>query len=211
MSDRISIHEIEPWEFNSELRGITQAGIDSIDANAKYGQHTDILIYFSEDGRKIALGGNNRLKRWKDDPNYQEIKYTKLEFGQDEKGYYPILDGRTYRDPQTQEIPYHFASIDEGMLQLAMSHNGQHAFTKEEKLKDLFAQYVNIDWRMFSGAYQDPVNMQQLKDALVNRPKKKTKPQIILEFEDLADLQAVQQSVMLAVEGTNGVKVKLKG
>lgn len=211
MSDRIDIQQIEPLEINNELRGITQAGIEAIDANAKYGQHTDILIYFSPDGRKISLGGNNRLKRWKNDPNYQQVKYTKAEFGQDEHGYFAILDGRVYRDPETGEIPYHFQSIEEGMLQLALSHNGQHAYTKEEKLKELFGQYIHIDWKRFSSVYVDPVNMQQLKDALVNTPVKKKRPQIIIEFEDLVDLQEAQPAINAAVAQTNGVKIKLKG
>jgi hypothetical protein len=212
MADRINIQEVEPWEHNDSLRNISQAGIDAIDANAKFGQHTDILIYFSPEGKKIALGGNNRLKRWKADPNYQEVKYTKAEFGQDEKGFYPILDGRVYKDPQTGEIPYHFATIEEGMIQLALSHNGQFAYTNEDKIKELFGQYTAINWKMFSGVYVEPVNMQQLKDALVYpKDKKKLKPQIVIEFQTIEDLQGVQAVVSQAVTGINGVKIKLKG
>lgn len=212
MSDRINIHEVEPWEFNAKLRGITQDSIDAIDKNAKFGQHSDILIYFSPEGKKIALGGNNRLKRWKDDPNYQEIKYTRLEFGQDDQGYYAILDGRTYRDPQTNEIPYHFQTIDEGMLQLALSHNGQFAFNQEDTIKELFNQYVSINWNMYQGNYIEPVSMQDLKDNLGIAAKKKIKKvQIIIEFESLEDALAVQAAVQQTVADTNGVKVKLKG
>lgn len=219
MADLLSIHEVEEWEYNSRLRGISQPSIDRLDENSKFGQHSTLLVYFSPDGRKVVVGGNNRVRKWRDDPNYQEVAYVKLEFGEDPEGFYPILDGRTYKNPDGT-IPFHFTTIEEGMFQLAQSHNGRYAVDIRGEVEDMIRKYPAINWGMYEEKFSDPVDYNTVKNALTPQEQIAKKEEeealpktykIILTFRTMDSLMAVKEAVENVIQDEEDARMQIKG
>lgn len=218
MVDTIDINTIEEWDYNKQFRYATEKAIDRLDKNSKYGQHSTLLLYFSPDGRIITLGGNNRLRRWKNDPNYQQVKYIKLEFGQDEQGYYPILDGAVYKDPVTGEIPYHFKSVEQGMIALAMSHNGVFASDIGDEVANMVGNFPDIDWSMHTVHFIDPISIADLykekdqeNETTYEDPLIEKQVKVIVVLQSLAQADAFKEKLDQILGDFPEAEVKVKG
>ena len=218
MVDTIDIQTVEEWDYNKQFRYATEKAIDRLDKHSKYGQHSTLLLYFSPDGRIITLGGNKRLRRWKNDPNYQQVKYIKLEFGQDEQGFYPILDGQVYRDQATGAIPYHFKSVEQGMIALAMSHNGVFASDINDEVANMVGNFPDIDWSMHTAHFIDPVTIGDLykeqkndQDGAYEDPLVEKNVKIIITVASLGVADQLKEKLDQVLVDFPDVEVKVKG
>jgi len=156
--DYIDIDKIQEWDYNARFRAISPKGQEMLEKNSKFGQHSTVLLYFSPDGKIISLGGNQRLRMWRNDPNYKQVKYIKLEFVQDAEGLYPVLDGRVYKN-QDGTIPFHFKSIEAGMIAMALSHNGQYAHDLSDEIANMVGNFPDIDFDMHTAVFNDPISI----------------------------------------------------
>lgn len=161
MSYLIDKNLIQEWEQNPKFRNITKKGEEQLEANLLLGQHTTLLVYKDPNGQYISLGGNQRLKKMKT-MNYEEIDCTVLEFGEDDLGFFPIFNGRTYKDAEG-EIPVHFETIDQGMIEIALSHNTSPGHNKKEGIEEIAQANPQIDYWKYEAQFNEKVSIADVR------------------------------------------------
>lgn len=161
MSYLIDKNSIEEWDYNSKFRSITDKGEKQLEANLELGQHSTLLVWKTPEERLISVGGNRRLRRMKQ-MNYEDIDCTILEFGQDDEGFYATFNGRVYKDAEGR-IPRHFETVEQGLLEIAFSHNTSPGFNNAGEVGKIAAENPRIEWWKYEAQFVEKVSIADIQ------------------------------------------------
>jgi hypothetical protein len=198
VSQYIPLEKIDPWDKNEILRGISQKGEQMLESNLELGQHSTLLVIPKESDRYTALGGNNRLRKMRG-MNYQEADCKVLTYGHEpEKGYYPIIDGREYRNAQG-EIPKYFQTVEELEIALAFSHNTNPAFWNENEVINYMGNFPALEWKTFTAEFEEKASLQDIKNKFPeiekDDMKDSPKPTLLVIFGTVEELQSARLEI----------------
>lgn len=186
-----AIETLKEWHLNKKLRYITDEDFERVKNNLRMGQHTNLLI--RPDG--TVIGGNNRLRAMRE-LGYKAVKVNVLDFGQDEEGYYPVIDGEVYTDSEGN-IPIHFKTIEQGELEMMYSHNMRGASDVRDEVANMVGNFPDIAWHNYDANFYSPDNISDLAESF-EEGKDETeeedeeglpsKPKIVITFKDTENM-----------------------
>lgn len=156
-----SINDLHLWDKNPKVS--SDESKQRLNKQLDLGQHSPLLII--EDG--TVIGGNQRLPEMKA-RGYVNVHVVVLSWVKDEeKGYYPVLDGATVLDPATSQVMRYFKTPEDMMLAYALSHNER---TGRYDLELLKAFDTEIELDDFSIELDEPTTFEDINVEFESAP-----------------------------------------
>jgi DNA modification methylase len=151
MNNLMKITTLKNWDKNP--RGIKNKDFERLKKQIlRLGVYKPLLI--TKEG--VVIGGNMRLKALRE-IGKEELAVTILDFIATEGGFYPTING--VRDGDAI-----FKTIEEGMLEYALSDNDRAGFYEKDLVVKLIPDFPDFDWGSYAVDLKEPQNLQSLID-----------------------------------------------
>lgn len=173
---------IETLKINPENhRILTKEGKEMLLHDMLMGNHSTFLII--PDG--MIIDGNNRwLNREDAGWSNKEVACNILTYGQDDQGFYAILDGEIVKDHEV--IAFHYVSLEALYKAYSFSRNSEAAYDDPEYIANNFERW-QLDGSKTQVKFFPPQSIEETLKQLLKKEAKKHY-QLIVTCNDEADM-----------------------
>jgi hypothetical protein len=139
----LPIEKLKTWEVNDRIRSLNIDDFEKLkDKLTLKPQFKPIIVTPDADGMYIVLGGNHRLKAYKELGVRSPLWVAVVEFKQDQQGLW-------FASMYGQDLPERFQTKEDAMLDWSMVDNEEFAYYDRAELVNEMGHH-NLDWSQYA-------------------------------------------------------------